>query len=179
MLKEHRQEYAESLQRARRDRQEMTWRLSQLPGLTVYPSQGNFLYVRLPEGVDGTVLRDRLLAEHGVLVRECSNKIGSSSRFLRLVVRPQQDVMRLMSAMEQVLYGQRTQVPEPLPEPLAPMLAQAPQPMPQPLPQAQPAAQQPGPMPMLALAQQPVDARGLGPVRSTGTAAVDRLIAQA
>jgi histidinol-phosphate/aromatic aminotransferase/cobyric acid decarboxylase-like protein len=179
MLKEHRQEYAESLQQARRDRQEMTWRLSQLPGLTVYPSQGNFLYVRLPEGVDGTVLRDRLLAEHGVLVRECSNKIGSSSRFLRLVVRPQQDVMRLMSAMEQVLYGQRTQVPEPLPEPLAPMLAQAPQPMPQPLPQAQPAAQQPGPMPMLALAQQPVDARGLGPVRSTGTAAVDRLIAQA
>ncbi|MDQ0939928.1 MULTISPECIES: histidinol-phosphate transaminase [unclassified Streptomyces] len=181
MLKEHRQEYAESLQQARRDRQEMTWRLSQLPGLTVYPSQGNFLYVRLPEGVDGTVLRDRLLAEHGVLVRECSNKIGSSSRFLRLVVRPQQDVMRLMSAMEQVLYGQRTQVPEPLPEPLAPMLAQAPQPTPQPLPQAQPPAQvqQPGPMPMLALAQQPVDARGLGPVRSTGTAAVDRLIAQA
>jgi histidinol-phosphate/aromatic aminotransferase/cobyric acid decarboxylase-like protein len=179
MLKEHRQEYAESLQQARRDRQEMTWRLSQLPGLTVYPSQGNFLYVRLPEGVDGTVLRDRLLAEHGVLVRECSNKIGSSSRFLRLVVRPQQDVMRLMSAMEQVLYGQRTQVPEPLPEPLAPMLAQAPQPTPQPLPQAQPTAQQPGPMPMLALAQQPVDARGLGPVRSTGTAAVDRLIAQA
>ncbi|MFI2345699.1 pyridoxal phosphate-dependent aminotransferase [Streptomyces sp. NPDC019443] len=179
MLKEHRQEYAESLQQARRDRQEMTWRLSQLPGLTVYPSQGNFLYVRLPEGVDGTVLRDRLLAEHGVLVRECSNKIGSSSRFLRLVVRPQQDVMRLMSAMEQVLYGQRTQVPEPLPEPLAPMLAQAPQSKPQPLPQAQPAVQQPGPMPMLALAQQPVDARGLGPVRSTGTAAVDRLIAQA
>lgn len=169
MLKEHRQEYAESLQQARRDRQEMTWRLSQLPGLTVYPSQGNFLYVRLPEGVDGTVLRDRLLAEHGVLVRECGNKIGSSSRFLRLVVRPQQDVMRLMSAMEQVLYGQRTQVPEPLPEPLAPMLAQAPEPQ----------AQQPGPMPMPALAQQPVDARGLGPVRSSGTAAVDRLIAQA
>lgn len=185
MLKEHRQEYADSLQQARRDRQEMTWRLSQLPGLTVYPSQGNFLYVRLPEGVDGTVLRDRLLAEHGVLVRECSNKIGSSSRFLRLVVRPQQDVMRLMSAMEQVLYGQRTPVPEPLPEPLAPMLAQAPQPqpLPQPQPQLQPQlqaqVQQPGPMPMLALAQQPVDARGLGPVRSTGTAAVDRLIAQA
>ncbi|MFC4608609.1 pyridoxal phosphate-dependent aminotransferase [Streptomyces maoxianensis] len=177
MLKEHRQEYAESLQQACRDRQEMTWRLAQLPGLTIYPSQGNFLYVRLPEGVDGTVLRDRLLAEHGVLVRECSNKIGSSSRFLRLVVRPQQDVLRLMSAMEEVLYGQRTQVPEPLPEPLAPMLAQAPQPRQQPLPQAQ--LQQPGPMPMLALAQQPVDARGIRPVRSTGTPAVDRLIAQA
>ncbi|MCX4825328.1 aminotransferase class I/II-fold pyridoxal phosphate-dependent enzyme [Streptomyces sp. NBC_01142] len=179
MLKEHRGEYAASLEQARRDRQEMTWRLSQLPGLTVYPSQGNFLYVRLPEGVDGAVLRDRLFEEHGVLVRECGNKIGSSSRFLRLVVRPQQDVMRLLSGMEQVLYGQRTQIVEPPPEP---MLAR------RPLPQEQP--------PMLTLAQEPVSARGLGPVRTqerpaaalpgpmaggyaSGTAMVDRLIAQA
>ncbi|MFK4221947.1 pyridoxal phosphate-dependent aminotransferase [Streptomyces sp. NPDC019890] len=173
MLKEHRQEYAESLHQARRDRQEMTMRLSQLPGLTVYPSQGNFLYVRLPEGVDGTVLRDRLLAEHGVLVRECSNKVGSSSRFMRLVVRPQQDQMRLMSAMEQVLYG-RAPVPEPRPEPLAPMLAQAPEPQPQPQLRAQ--VQQPGPMPMLALAQEPVSARGLGPVPAAERPAASALI---
>ncbi|MEU9009117.1 aminotransferase class I/II-fold pyridoxal phosphate-dependent enzyme [Streptomyces sp. NPDC048479] len=203
MLKEHRQEYAESLQQARRDRQEMTWRLSQLPGLTIYPSQGNFLYVRLPEGVDGAVLRDRLLAEHGVLVRECSNKVGSSSRFLRLVVRPHQDVIRLISAMEQVLYGQRTQVAEPPPQPMAPMLAQAPAPQQQ-RPMRQTPMQQ---TPMLALAQQPVAARGLAPAArqqnlppagampaaapmpaaygetgagyTSGTAAVDRLIAQA
>lgn len=140
MLKEHRQEYAESLQQVRRDRQEMMWRLSQLPGLTVYPSQGNFVYVRLPEGADGSILRDRLLAEHGVLIRECGNKIGSSSRFVRLVVRPEQDVMRLMSAMEQVLYGQRipAPAPAPAPEPLAPMLAPAAPARPQPQPQPQP-----------------------------------------
>ncbi|MFF3325606.1 pyridoxal phosphate-dependent aminotransferase [Streptomyces sp. NPDC002889] len=194
MLKEHRQEYAESLQQVRRDRQGMIWRLSQLPGLTVYPSQGNFVYVRLPEGADGAILRDRLLAEHGVLIRECGNKIGSSSRFARLVVRPEQDVMRLMSAMEQVLYGQRIQAPAPAPapEPLAPMLAQTPAP-------AQPQAQQPQPQPvaqlppMLALAQQPVAARGLAPAPAplpaaastamtpgytSGTPAVDRLVSQ-
>jgi histidinol-phosphate/aromatic aminotransferase/cobyric acid decarboxylase-like protein len=113
MLKGHRQEYADSIQRSRRDREEMTWYLSQLPGLTVYPSQGNFVYVRLPEGADGTVLRDRLLSEHGVLVRDCANKVGSSSRFLRLVVRPRQDVARLISALEQVLYGQLPQTPGP------------------------------------------------------------------
>jgi histidinol-phosphate/aromatic aminotransferase/cobyric acid decarboxylase-like protein len=207
MLKEHRQEYAQSLQQVRRDRQEMMWRLSQLPGLTVYPSQGNFVYVRLPEGADGAVLRDRLLAEHGVLIRECGNKIGSSSRFVRLVVRPEQDVMRLMSAMEQVLYGQRIQAPAPVPapEPLAPMLAQAPaRPQPQSQPQAPaqaPAQPQPQPAmasagalpPMLTLAQQPVAARGLAPAPTpfpgtaaramtagytSGTAAVDRLISQ-
>ncbi|MEQ8144026.1 histidinol-phosphate transaminase [Streptomyces sp. OP7] len=105
MLKEHSAEYAQSLHQVRRDRMDMSGQLSSLPGLTVYPSQGNFLFVRLPVGAEGTVVRDRLLTEHRILVRECGNKIGSSSRFLRLVVRPQVDVRRLVSGLEQVLYG--------------------------------------------------------------------------
>ncbi|MHA5051299.1 pyridoxal phosphate-dependent aminotransferase [Streptomyces sp. SD15] len=107
MLKNHGQEYMESLHLVRRDRLDMARQLTALPGLTVYPSQGNFLFVRLPVGAEGTVVRDRLLTEHRILVRECGNKIGSSSRFLRLVVRPQTDVRRLVSGMEQVLYGTR------------------------------------------------------------------------
>ncbi|OAH09822.1 threonine-phosphate decarboxylase [Streptomyces jeddahensis] len=115
MLKEHGREYAESLHLVRRDRIEMSRLLSALPGLTVYPSQGNFLFVRLPVGTDGTTVRDRLLTEHRILVRECGNKIGSSSRFLRLVVRPQPDVLRLVAGLEQVLYegGRGAAVPEP------------------------------------------------------------------
>ncbi|WP_456340218.1 pyridoxal phosphate-dependent aminotransferase, partial [Streptomyces olivaceus] len=105
MLRDHGAEYAQSLHQVRRDRLEMSGQLAALPGLTVYPSQGNFLFVRLPVGAEGTVVRDRMLTEHRVLVRECGNKIGSSSRFLRLVVRPQHDVRRLVSGMEQVLYG--------------------------------------------------------------------------
>ncbi|MFG2512830.1 pyridoxal phosphate-dependent aminotransferase [Streptomyces sp. NPDC048584] len=105
MLKEHGPEYVQSLHQVRRDRMDMSGQLSSLPGLTVYPSQGNFLFVRLPVGAEGTVVRDRMLTEHRILVRECGNKIGSSSRFLRLVVRPQVDVRRLVSGLEQVLYG--------------------------------------------------------------------------
>ncbi|MFI6340663.1 pyridoxal phosphate-dependent aminotransferase [Streptomyces sp. NPDC050535] len=107
MLKNHGQEYMQSLHMVRRDRLDMAQQLSQLPGLTVYPSQGNFLFVRLPVGAEGTVVRDRMLTEHRILVRECGNKIGSSSRFLRLVVRPQVDVRRLVSGLEGVLYGTR------------------------------------------------------------------------
>ncbi|MBO1333039.1 histidinol-phosphate transaminase [Streptomyces sp. VRA16 Mangrove soil] len=113
MLRDHRQEYADSIRQVCRDRQDMRWHLSRLPGLTVYPSQGNFLYVRLPDGIDGARLRDHLLERHGVLVRECGNKIGSSSSFLRLVVRPQTDVMRLVSGLEGVLgAGRGAAVPE-------------------------------------------------------------------
>ncbi|MFE1158389.1 pyridoxal phosphate-dependent aminotransferase, partial [Streptomyces sp. NPDC058830] len=115
MLRDHGPEYARSLHQVRRDRLEMASQLSALPGLTVYPSQGNFLFVRLPVGAEGTVVRDRMLTEHRILVRECGNKIGSSSRFLRLVVRPQVDVRRLVSGLEQVLYGsgRGAAVPEP------------------------------------------------------------------
>ncbi|MFI2639992.1 pyridoxal phosphate-dependent aminotransferase [Streptomyces sp. NPDC018610] len=115
MLREHSAEYRQSIELVRRDRTAMAGHLAALPGLTVYPSQGNFLFVRLPVGAEGTVVRDRLLAEHRILVRECGNKIGSSSRFLRLVVRPEVDVRRLVSALEQVLYGTRrgAAVPEP------------------------------------------------------------------
>lgn len=115
MLRDHGAEYLESLHQVRRDRLDMSRQLSQLPGLTVYPSQGNFLFVRLPVGAEGTVVRDQLLTEHRILVRECGNKIGSSSRFLRLVVRPQVDVRRLVSGLESVLYGSRrgAAVPEP------------------------------------------------------------------
>lgn len=62
----------------------MTGRLSEVPGLTVYPSKANFLFVELPDGVPGKALRDRLLKHHGLMVRERGNKIGSSEQYLRL-----------------------------------------------------------------------------------------------
>ncbi|WP_043260780.1 pyridoxal phosphate-dependent aminotransferase [Streptomyces sp. e14] len=104
MLREHGAEYRQSIELVRRDRTAMAAHLAALPGLTVYPSQGNFLFVRLPVGAEGTVVRDRLLTEHRILVRECGNKIGSSSRFMRLVVRPEVDVRRLVPALQGVLY---------------------------------------------------------------------------
>ncbi|MFF3558634.1 pyridoxal phosphate-dependent aminotransferase [Streptomyces sp. NPDC002574] len=176
MLKDHREEYAQSLHMVSRDRQEMIWQLAALPGLTVYPSQGNFVFVKLPDGVDGAVLRDRLLAEHGVLVRECGNKLGSSSRFMRLVVRPQGDVQRLLTGLSTVLYGstwyaaapEPAPVPEPAPAPQVQQLPQiqpAPQPVPAPAPVPQqlqlPQAQPPQPVyepppPLPPAPQQPV-----------------------
>jgi threonine-phosphate decarboxylase len=104
LLSEHQAEYRRSLELLARDRNTMSHQLAALPGLTVFASQGNFVLVKLPDGMDGVQLRDYLLAEHGVFVRECGNKLGSSSQFLRLVVRPQDDVRRLLTGMGAVLY---------------------------------------------------------------------------
>ncbi|QKV96810.1 histidinol-phosphate aminotransferase family protein [Streptomyces sp. NA02950] len=112
MLKRYRQEYMESLRLISLDRQQMTTQLAGLPGMTVYPSQGNFVFVKLPAGLDGSWVRDQLLSQHGVLVRECGNKLGSSSQFMRLVVRSQPDVQRLLTGLSTVMYGTSFYAPQ-------------------------------------------------------------------
>jgi threonine-phosphate decarboxylase len=107
MLAEHGAEYRESLQLLARDRYGMGSLLTRLPQLTVYSSQANFLLVKLAAGLDGTELRDHLIHRHQVFIRECGNKLGMSNQFLRLVVRPQQDVNRLVAGIHD--YGQPQQ----------------------------------------------------------------------
>jgi histidinol-phosphate/aromatic aminotransferase/cobyric acid decarboxylase-like protein len=99
MLEEHADEYGESLQLLSRDRYRMGMELARHPDLTVYSSQANFLLVKLGAGIDGMALRDYLLQRHQVFIRECGNKLGMSSQFVRLVVRPEQDVARLVEGL--------------------------------------------------------------------------------
>ncbi|MDM4719585.1 histidinol-phosphate transaminase [Micromonospora sp. WMMA1363] len=99
MIKDYEAEYRESLRLLRRDRTQMAETLRLVPGLTVFPSQGNFLLVKLPPGQNGTAMRDYLMSQHQVFVRECGNKLGMTSQFLRLVVRPRHDVDRLIDGM--------------------------------------------------------------------------------
>jgi histidinol-phosphate/aromatic aminotransferase/cobyric acid decarboxylase-like protein len=100
MLRDHGPEYRESLRLLARDRYAMGAQLSRLPDFTVFPSQGNFLLVKLAPGVDGTELRDHLINRHQVFIRECGNKLGMSNQFLRFVVRPQTDVARLVEGIQ-------------------------------------------------------------------------------
>ena len=103
MLASHGAEYRESLRLLARDRYNMGMQLARVPELSVYASQANFLLVKLGPGVDGTALRDHLINRHEVFIRECGNKLGMSNQFVRLVVRPQQDVARLMDGIEDYL----------------------------------------------------------------------------
>jgi threonine-phosphate decarboxylase len=81
----------------------MLRQLEELSSLRVFPSRANFLYIELPANVPGRKLRDRLLQNHGLLVRECSNKIGSSERYLRLAVQTKEAVDLLTIALHREL----------------------------------------------------------------------------
>jgi|SRR5687767_889661 len=71
-------------------------------GLSVFSSKANFLYVELSPKLPRK-LRDRLLEQFGLMVRECSNKIGSSERYLRLAVQTKEAVDLLVQALSREL----------------------------------------------------------------------------
>ena len=98
-LRAHLAEYEAARRRTVADRRGMEQRLRSVPGLTVFPSRANFVYVRIPEPIDGVALRNWLLCEHGYLVRECGNKLGSDSRHFRLAVRPPEQGEALVGAL--------------------------------------------------------------------------------
>lgn len=98
-LQEHMGDYHESLKRIARDRRYMRDQLKRLPGAIVYPSQANFFLIKLPEGLDSVACRNSLLTEHGVFIRECGNKIGMGSGYLRLAVRQPEEVDRLIAGL--------------------------------------------------------------------------------
>ena len=102
-LSEFKDEFRQSLALAAQDRTYMLEQLERIPGLRVFPSKANFLYVELPPNVPGRMLRDRLLEEYGLMVRECSNKIGSSEQYLRLAVQTKQAVDPLVEALNREL----------------------------------------------------------------------------
>ncbi len=102
-VSEFKAEFRESLALVEQDRVYMQQQLERITGLRVFPSRANFLYVELPTNVPGRKLRDRLLTQYGLLVRECSNKIGSSEQYLRLAVQTREAVDHLIEALSREL----------------------------------------------------------------------------
>jgi len=92
-------EYFASFAEVAADRIYMTERLAAVPGVNIYPSKANFLFVELPDSMSGRQLRDRLLENYGLMVRECSNKIGSTEQYLRLAVQGKAAVNSLVKAL--------------------------------------------------------------------------------
>jgi histidinol-phosphate/aromatic aminotransferase/cobyric acid decarboxylase-like protein len=88
-----------SLEETIRATREMRRELSRLEGVTVYDTNANFVYLKLPDETDPVDLRDRLLLDHGLFVRSCGNKEASDALHFRIATRPLDEVRRLAAAI--------------------------------------------------------------------------------
>lgn len=109
-VSEFKDEFLQSLALVAQDRTYMLNQLEAIPGLRVFPSKANFLYLELPAKIPGRKLRDRLLEQYGLMVRECSNKIGSSEQYLRVAVQTKEAVDVLVRALSHELSVSRDAV---------------------------------------------------------------------
>jgi len=99
-----RAQFERSLRLTVADRAEFAFALAQLDGVVVRPSGANFMVASLPCDPAATaVLADHLLADHGILVKDISPRIGDGHGHLRLAVRTRADHARLVAALEPVL----------------------------------------------------------------------------
>jgi threonine-phosphate decarboxylase len=79
-------------------------------GLHVFSAAANFLFLRLPNGFPALQVRDQLIREHAILVRECDSFAGiERGRFLRVAVRLENENARLIEGLASVFGGSSCQ----------------------------------------------------------------------
>ena len=94
-------DYTKALERFRAERARFAARLKEIPGLTVYPSQANYVLARLDGKLSAGALTRRLLIEYNLLIKDLTSKAGGP--YIRLAVRNEEDNDRLVEALREVL----------------------------------------------------------------------------
>jgi histidinol-phosphate/aromatic aminotransferase/cobyric acid decarboxylase-like protein len=73
--------------------------LRALPALDVYPTGANFVLFKITNGMTATELQRRLLEEHRMYVRDCSNKVGMDRFHVRVASQGRDKDARLVEAL--------------------------------------------------------------------------------
>ncbi len=95
-----------SLAYMQRERARFVMNLMTLPGVTVYPSEANFLLLELPRSCSARSCA-LAMARRGLLIRDCSSVPGLTRRTIRLAVRKPAENRRLVAALRSAIIGER------------------------------------------------------------------------
>ena len=77
--------------------------LQTVPHLDVYPTGANFVLFTIQTGMDATELQAKLLVEHQMYVRDCSNKVGMDRFHIRVASQGPEKDMRLVEALRKIV----------------------------------------------------------------------------
>jgi threonine-phosphate decarboxylase len=77
--------------------------LGRIDGITVYPTGANFVCFRIDTGMTARQLQRRLLVEHGLYVRDCSNKVGMDRFHIRVATQGREHDRQLIAVLPQAL----------------------------------------------------------------------------
>ena len=89
-----------SLQLMERERAFLLKELQDIKGIKLYRPAANYILIKLGDGMDGALLQERLLKEHHILIRDCSNYTGLGENFIRVAIKGRKDNKRLLDGLK-------------------------------------------------------------------------------
>ena len=103
LLPHHDVAYHEGRKRLIDDVRHLEDGLRMVPNLEVYPTGANFVLFKINDRMDATKLQARLLEEHSMYVRDCSNKVGMDAFHIRVASQGREKDGRLVEALRVVM----------------------------------------------------------------------------
>ena len=102
IYEKYHKDYLKACELFREERKLFYDELQQIPYLHVIPSQANYFLCEITEGsLSARELAVRLLSDHDILIKDCSQKAAFRGRnYIRLAVRDRKDNHRLVEALK-------------------------------------------------------------------------------
>lgn len=93
--------YFESLELIKAERSRLVNKLSQIKGIKVYPSEANYIMLKLPSGANAKELCVSLLMDNSILLKNLNKKNGFyGNQFIRIAVKTKDEDDELIKAMQ-------------------------------------------------------------------------------
>jgi len=105
ILPDYKQAFLDSCQRVRTDRDRLYEKLCAIEGMTVYKPDANYIFCRLPDGVQHAPgIVEKLFIEHNMYIKDCAGKTQpDADRYLRIASRTEAENCKLVEALIDVL----------------------------------------------------------------------------
>jgi threonine-phosphate decarboxylase len=99
------QDAAYILSTLNRNAEERAWLTAavQAAGCSVFSGSTNFVLFRLPQEHRGRCVWERLIVDHGIVMRNCATFEGLDASYMRTAVRRREDNERLVCALASLL----------------------------------------------------------------------------
>lgn len=86
-----------------KERAQLAKMLSEISGLHVFPSETNFLLVKITDKkITSTTLKEEM-AKKGILIRDCSTFVGLDDSYFRVTVRSAEENLKLVNTLKDTL----------------------------------------------------------------------------
>jgi histidinol-phosphate/aromatic aminotransferase/cobyric acid decarboxylase-like protein len=103
LLPKYQKEYQKSIQKIINDKKIFCKYLKNIRMLKVFDGKANFVFCKiLSKKINSTQLRYKLFEEHGLLIKDCSNKTALNDKFVRISVRRPRENNILVNALKMI-----------------------------------------------------------------------------